>query len=141
MGAFDFNEVDAAIEKLRKSVAPYGYTAGRSHGRGGLDAVQVYICKTERDGYLAAFTLEYSLGLPYIISTGLFVRDGYNVLTDKLDACKFEIAKAVGTRIIASVHADNPRELARMFKGGWKQIDTVVLQNEPSRLIFVKTLS
>ena len=80
----------------------------------------------ENGRVVASLRLEDSQGLPYLISTNLWItpdRRGLEIL-DTFDSVKEQVVMQSGgyLGVIASVRSENAPELAHLFKTGWRQI-------------------
>jgi hypothetical protein len=108
-GYEDYVKIDQKIVGMQNSLMLYWRTS-----------------KSGKFELIGKVTLEATAGLPYLISTGLWVHPEHrgNVYTEMLDKAKFAAAKYVGKGLMASVHTDNFPELSRMFKQDWKAINT-----------------
>jgi hypothetical protein len=73
----------------------------------------------------ARVTVDSHLGLPYMISTDLWIAEGHRggPAAGILDALRDRISSMGAKKLIACVHSDNAPELSRMFKQNWRQLD------------------
>ena len=129
---------DLLVQSYNASQNPGGAFKATYYYQGGRFELSS-IPKGELMGYVC---VEGHSGLPgYAISTKLWVEPKYRgTSTIKvLDAMRDAVAKASGYKfLMASARADNPVELARLFKNDWKNLHHC--PGDPDHLLFVKEL-
>ena len=142
MSRFDSAAFTTSCTKAQKKLSNYVEDIVFNEGEeaSNLEAFFVEVRGKSPSGADAfIFKLVTQAGLPgYAISTRLYIAENLRgIITQEVDSLKRAAAALMGAvRLLASVRADNPSELARMFKGNWRNVGHIGSLNNTAHLLF-----